>query len=112
LKRTIEIPLKHILDVSTEKVSWDFSKQVKVAGAHIPYLIKEGLFLSDEGLIFFDMHNTEKCITIVLDNEKYKKIVFEVDDKENRNSISFHFLRLPTLFQHSPKTYIFQILTF
>jgi hypothetical protein len=28
------------------------------------------------------MHDTKKCITVSLNNEKYKKIIFEVPDKE------------------------------
>ena len=28
------------------------------------------------------MHDPDKCVTVSLDHERYKKIVFEVDDKE------------------------------
>ena len=34
-------------------------------------------------MMFFEMHDPESCITINLDHERYKKIVFEVDDKES-----------------------------
>jgi len=29
------------------------------------------------------MRHTNKCITVTLDNERYGKIIFEVDDKES-----------------------------
>jgi len=29
------------------------------------------------------MHDPESCITINLDHERYKKVVFEVEDKES-----------------------------
>lgn len=32
--------------------------------------------------MFFEMHDPDECITVNLDHEHYKKIVFEVEDKE------------------------------
>jgi len=39
--------------------------------------------LSKEGLLFYEMHDPDKCITVELENEKYKKVIFEVSDKED-----------------------------
>jgi hypothetical protein len=83
IKRSIHIPLKHIVSVSTEDIPWNVFKAMKVAGADIPHVVKDGLFLSKEGMIFFEMHHPESCITINLDHERYKKVVFEVEDKES-----------------------------
>lgn len=98
MRKNITIPLSHVLSVSTEKVSWEPFKQLKIAGASLPGVGKDGMFLSKEGLLFFEMHNPEKCITISLDNEKYKKIIFEVQDKESaakviRDAISGNSVR-------------------
>lgn len=82
-KRSIRIPLKHIKSVSAEPVSWDEFNAWKLVGANLPHVIKDGLFLSKEGKIFFEMHHPEKCITLTLDHESYKEVVFEVDDKES-----------------------------
>lgn len=82
IKRTISVPLDHVRSVSTENPGWAFLKQVKVAGADLPGVVKDGRFLSSGGYMFFEMHNPEKCITVTLDHETYKKIIFEVDDKE------------------------------
>jgi hypothetical protein len=83
IKRSINIPLKHILSVSTETLPWSVFPQLKLAGTNIPHHVKDGRFLTKEGMIFFEMHDPEKCITINLDHERYKKVVFEVDDKES-----------------------------
>jgi hypothetical protein len=93
IKRSIHIPLKHILSVSTEDIPWNVFKAMKVAGADIPHVVMDGSFLSKEGMIFFEMHHPESCITINLDHERYKKVVFEVEDKEStammiKNAIS------------------------
>ena len=52
-------------------------------GTSLPGVIKEGRFLTSDGLVFFEMKDPDKCITVTLDHENYKKIVFEVDDKES-----------------------------
>ena len=50
--------------------------------ASLPGVVKDGRFLSSDGMMFFEMHNPDKCVTVSLDYERYRKIVFEVEDKE------------------------------
>lgn len=83
IRKSITIPLDHVSSVSTDVVPWNSFKQLKIAGTSLPGIVKDGMFLSSDGLLFFEMHNPDKCITISLKNEKYKKIIFEVDDKES-----------------------------
>ena len=83
IKRSIHIPLKHILSVSTETIPWNEFNAMKLVGANLPHVVKDGIFLSKEGKMFFEMHHPESCITISLDHESYKKIIFEVEDKDS-----------------------------
>lgn len=83
IRRTISIPLKHVVSVSTDRVPWQPFQQLKIAGTSLPGVIKDGIFLSNDGFLFFEMHDPDKCITISLNNEKFKKIIFEVQDKES-----------------------------
>ncbi|MDE1842872.1 MAG: hypothetical protein KGH95_04395 [Thaumarchaeota archaeon] len=83
IRKSITIPLEHVSSVSTDRISWKPFEQIRVAGTSLPGVIKDGMFLSSDGLLFFEMHNPDKCITVSLKNEKYKKIIFEVDDKES-----------------------------
>ena len=83
IKRSIHIPLKHVVSVSTETIPWETFGVMKLVGANLPHVVKDGLFLSKEGRLFFEMHHPENCITISLDHETYKKIIFEVEDKES-----------------------------
>ncbi len=55
---------------------------MKVAGASIPGIVKDGRYLTSDGMMFFEMHDPDRCITVSLDHERYKKIVFEVQDKD------------------------------
>ena len=82
IKRSISIPLQHVVSVSTERVPWQPFKQMRVAGTSLPGVVKDGRFLSSNGMMFFEMHEPDKCVTVNLDHERYKKIVFEVEDKE------------------------------
>jgi len=81
LKSKLSIPLNHVKSVSTDQADWNYFKMLKVMGANIPGIIVDGMFLSKEGLLFYDMHDPNKCITVELENEKYKKVIFEVPDK-------------------------------
>ena len=82
LKRSISVPLEHVVSVSTEKFSQKGYKELKLVGARIPYKLKDGRFLTPDGLMFFEIYDPDKCVTVTLDHESYKKIVFEVEDKE------------------------------
>ena len=82
IKRSVTIPLQHVVSVSTERVPWQPFRQMRIAGASIPGVVKDGRFLSSDGMMFFEMHDPDKCVTVSLDHERYKKIVFEVEDKE------------------------------
>ena len=82
IKRTITIPLDHVVSVSTEKVPWAVFQQLKMVGTNVPGIIKDGTYLTGDGFVFFEMHHPDKCITVTLNHETYKKIIFEVEDKE------------------------------
>lgn len=82
VKRSISVALDHVVSVSTENVGWEPFQQLRVGGTSIPGLIKDGRYLSSDGMMFFEMHDPDKCITVRLDHETYKSIVFEVEDKE------------------------------
>ncbi len=79
--RSIFVPLAHITSVSTDVVPWA-SFQIRVLGTNVPGVVKDGSYLDNDGTLFFEMHHHDKCITVNLDHETYKRIVFEVDDKE------------------------------
>ena len=82
IKRSVSIPLQHVVSVSTERVAWQPFKQLRIGGSSIPGVVKDGRFLSSDGLMFFEMHDPDKCVTVTLDHERHKKIVFEVEDKQ------------------------------
>jgi len=82
LKSKLIVPFEHVKSVSTEPADWNYFKMLKLAGARLPGVVVDGRFISKEGLLFYEMHDPNKCITVELSNETYKKVVFEVENKE------------------------------
>lgn len=81
MKSALVVKLDDITNVSTENEGWPLFNQIKVVGARIPGVVKDGRFLSREGLLFYEMHNPDKCVAVTVKNETYKRVVFEVEDK-------------------------------
>jgi hypothetical protein len=81
-KSSFTIPLKHVTSVSTERVGWTQYLGMKV-GTSLPGVVKDGRYLTTDGWMFFEMHDPDQCITVSLNDEEYKKIVFQVEDKES-----------------------------
>ena len=82
IRRTITIALEHVVSVSTDKVPWAIFQQLKLIGSNLPGIVKDGTYLTQDGIAFFEMHHQDKCITVTLNHELYKKIIFEVEDKD------------------------------
>jgi hypothetical protein len=80
-KKRVAVPLEHIKSVSTENVNWGPPSHPRT-GSQILGVLKDGSFPTSDGLIFFEMHHPDKCVTVTLEDEKYQKLIFEVDDKE------------------------------
>ena len=82
LKKRIEVPRTHVVSVSTETAPWKLGKDWRVGGTGLPGVVKDGRYVTDDGYVFFEEHDPDKCVTVTLDSEKYKKVVFQVEDKE------------------------------
>ncbi|MGI0100309.1 MAG: hypothetical protein ACREBH_01105 [Candidatus Micrarchaeaceae archaeon] len=82
LKSALKVPLNHVKSVSTEKADWNYFSMLKVAGARLPGVVVDGRYIDKEGMLFYEMHDPDKCVTVELSDELYKKVVFEVENKE------------------------------
>ena len=83
LKRRVEIPLAHVVSVSTERAPWNVGKDWRMGGTGFPGVVKDGRYATGDGYAFFEEHDPDKCVTVTLDGETYKKVVFQVEDKES-----------------------------
>jgi hypothetical protein len=72
------IPYQHILSVSTAPVPVQWFQGVRI-GTNIPGVKTAGTFITGEGVIFYDVHDRSRCLTLELDHERYRRVVVEVD---------------------------------
>lgn len=82
IKRRIEVPLSHVVSVSTERAPWRIGRDWRMGGTGIPGVVKDGRYITDDGYAFFEEHDPDRCVTVTVDGETFKKLVFQVEDKD------------------------------
>jgi len=81
LKSRLEIPLSHVLGAEADpKVASEHSRGLRAPGTHLPGVITAGTFYQEGDRVFWDVHDPEKAIVIRLKDERYARLVIEVDD--------------------------------
>ena len=83
LKSQLEIPVAHVkavrIDPDAARGWW---LGLRLPGTHIPGILAAGTFYQGDGAVFYDVHDPERSIVLDLDHEHYKRLVIEVEDKE------------------------------
>ncbi len=82
LKSRLEIPLSHVLDAhadpEVELPAW--WKSLRHAGTQIPGVLTAGTFYQEGERVFWDVHHPEKALIIRLRDERYQRLVIEVEN--------------------------------
>jgi hypothetical protein len=80
LKSRLEIPQSNAVGAEVDPevaVGW---KDLRVPGIHVPRVITAGSFYQESERVFWDVHDPEKAVVIQLKEERYARLVIEVDD--------------------------------
>jgi hypothetical protein len=81
LRSRLEVPLEHIRDVHADpSPAMGWFQGLKIFGADIPNVFRAGTFYQDGGWVFWDVRHPEKTIVVELHDERYQKLVVEVED--------------------------------
>jgi len=81
LKSQLEIPLSHVLGAEADpQVASGHPKGLRAPGTHLPGVITAGTFYQEGDRVFWDVHDPEKAIVIRLEDERYARLVIEVED--------------------------------
>ena len=82
LRSRLEIPLAHVRGARIDQafVSHERYRGLKIAGARVPGVITAGSFRQEGDTVFWDVHHPEKAIIIELADERYARLVMEVED--------------------------------
>jgi hypothetical protein len=57
-------------------------------GTPIAGVVGHGRFASTDGWVFYGMHDPDACVTLKLNDDEYKRAVFQVDDKGSTASLT------------------------
>ena len=81
LKSLLEIPLAHVVGAEfNPEVAQGWRKGIRAAGTHVPGVISAGTFYQEGERVFWDVHDPERTVVIHLKDERYARLVIEVDD--------------------------------
>jgi len=79
-RRRLEIPVAHVTSVRADPEIGKGPKGIRLLGTYVPRVITAGIFRQNGERIFWDVHHPERAVVIDLHNERYARIVVEVDD--------------------------------
>jgi hypothetical protein len=81
LKSRLEIPLAHVVGAEVEpEIAQGWREGIRAPGTHVPGVITAGTFYQEGERGFWDVHHPEKTVVIRLRDERYARLVIEVDD--------------------------------
>ena len=81
LRSRLEIPLSHVLRAEADpEVARRWWQGIRSGGTHVPGVITAGTFHQEGERVFWDVHDPEKVIVIRLRDERYARLVIEVED--------------------------------
>lgn len=80
LKSRLEIPLAHIRGATADPAIAREHHGWHGPGAYLPGVLAAGTFHQDGERVFWDVHHPANVIVIELQDERFKRLIIEVDD--------------------------------
>jgi len=81
LKSRLEIPLSHVVGAEfNPETAREWRKGIRAPGTHVPGVITAGTFYQEGERVFWDVHDPEKTVVIHREDERYARLVIEVED--------------------------------
>jgi hypothetical protein len=81
LRSHLEIPLSHVSGAeAAPEAARSWWQGIRSGGTHVPGVITAGTFHQEGERVFWDVHDPDKAIVIGLRDERYARLVIEVED--------------------------------
>ena len=80
LKSRLEIPLAHVVNAEADPELARGWRGIRSVGTQVPGVITAGTFHQEGERVFWDVHDPEKTVVIRLKDERYSRLVIEVED--------------------------------
>jgi hypothetical protein len=83
LKSSLEIPLAHIAEIRADpEIAHSWWHGIRMPGTNVPGVLTAGTFYQEGKRVFWDVHNPENTVVIVLKDERYNELIVEVADPQ------------------------------
>jgi hypothetical protein len=82
LKSELAVPLENVQRAEIDPETSRKPSGIRAPGAYFPGLIASGSYRGKKGWDFWDVRRPEKAIVIHLEDERYERLIVEVDDPE------------------------------
>lgn len=79
-KGSLTIPLANVRGATADPGIATDPKGVRAPGSHVPGLITAGTFHQDGERVFWDVRDASKAVVVELADERYARLVLQVDD--------------------------------
>jgi len=79
-KGSLTIPLANVRGATADPGIAADPKGVRAPGSHVPGVIVAGTFHQDGEKVFWDVRDASKAVVIELADEKYTRLVVQVED--------------------------------
>lgn len=86
LHGALHIPLRHVIGVSAEPVPPAAWRGVRI-GTNVPGVVVAGTFYTAEGAVFYDMRHGDRCVTIELADDRFKRVVVELEPGQDPQAV-------------------------
>ena len=81
LRSRLEIPLAHVVNAEADpELARGWWQGIRSGGTQVPGVITAGTFHQEGERVFWDVHDPEKTVVIRLKDERYSRLVIEVED--------------------------------
>lgn len=81
LRSSLEIPLSHVVGAGADSAAaLEWWKGLRALGTYVPGVITAGTFYQEGEWVFWDVHDPEKTVAIQLRDERYARLIIEVED--------------------------------
>jgi hypothetical protein len=81
LRSRLEIPLAHVVNAEADPdLARAWWQGIRSGGTQVPGVITAGTFHQEGERFFWDVHDPEKTVVIRLKDERYARLVIEVED--------------------------------
>ncbi|MCL6595806.1 MAG: hypothetical protein K6V73_06285 [Firmicutes bacterium] len=79
---SLRVPYTHIVTVSADPVPVEWWRGFRV-GTNIPGIKVAGTFFGPDGAVFCDFHRNDRCLTLELSHDTYRRVIVEVDPDQS-----------------------------